>query len=309
VALALEKVKNSMADGVARRDVHPKHHGCLRGTFTVAESVPRRARYGIFSQPGTFHVWARASNAGLLPGAKDDRLPDARGLAIKLLNVPGQKLLPGNEDSPTMDILMVNSPAFVARDIAEYNAQSKQPGFFLTHPSLATVLLKAVSKVVEDPLMETYFSGSAYQLGPNAVKYRMVPCAGQTAQKSTSGPDHLKEALRNHLSAGDGCFEFQVQFHVNEKVTPIEDVAVAWEDGVAPFFPVARLAFVRQQFDAPAQQAFCENLSFNPWRVPQGQRPLGNLNRARKAVYQAVSQYRHQQNHAPMSEPDGDEAF
>ncbi|MEK1942330.1 MAG: hypothetical protein AAAB16_18325, partial [Pseudomonas sp.] len=36
--------------------------------------------------------------------------------------------------------------------------------------------------------------------------------------------------------------------------------------------------------------------SFNPWHALPEHRPLGGINRLRKAVYEAVSAYRHERN-------------
>src|SRR3990167_6824481 len=49
-------------------------------------------RHGVFSQPGkTWQAWVRLSNGNAYP--QFDRARDARGMALKLLDVPGEKLL------------------------------------------------------------------------------------------------------------------------------------------------------------------------------------------------------------------------
>jgi hypothetical protein len=59
---------------------------------------------------------------------------------------------------------------------------------------------------------------------------------------------------------------------------------------------VADVHIPAQQFDTPARNAFCENLSFTPWHAHEDHRPLGGLNRIRKAVYEEIAAYRHAMN-------------
>ena len=51
-----------------------------------------------------------------------------------------------------------------------------------------------------------------------------------------------------------------------------------------------------------------ENLSFTPWHSLPEHRPIGGINRVRKAVYLAVSTLRHRLNQAPRVEPTAVEA-
>ncbi|MEO7071684.1 MAG: hypothetical protein ABI300_01400 [Rhodanobacter sp.] len=54
----------------------------------------------------------------------DDRVPTPRSMAIKLLGVPGARL-PGDDADTTQDFLMVNGPAFNARDAKHFLASLK----------------------------------------------------------------------------------------------------------------------------------------------------------------------------------------
>ena len=99
--------------GEAKRGQHAKHHGCVKATFTIADDIPDDLRRGIFSKQQSFDALIRFSN-----GRKsDDREPDAHGMAIKLLNVPGSKLLEGREtETPTIScwlIMRCSSPGTV----------------------------------------------------------------------------------------------------------------------------------------------------------------------------------------------------
>jgi hypothetical protein len=59
---------------------------------------------------------------------------------------------------------------------------------------------------------------------------------------------------------------------------------------------VAKIIIPQQEFDSEEQQQFCENLSFAPWNALSEHRPIGQLNRIRKEVYEASSKYRHENN-------------
>jgi hypothetical protein len=78
---------------------------------------------------------------------------------------------------------------------------------------------------------------------------------------------------------------------------------VTWSEDDAPFVPVGKIKIPAQTFDSPAQQKFCENLSFTPWHGTKEHRPLGSMNRTRKVVYEATSSARHRLNGARRVEP------
>jgi hypothetical protein len=90
---------------------------------------------------------------------------------------------------------------------------------------------------------------------------------------------------------------------------PIENASVRWPEKLSPYHVVAKLRIPRQRFDSPAQLAFADNLSFNPWHCMPQHRPLGNLNRARRHVYYELSKLRQKMNDHRHIEPTGAERF
>ena len=52
----------------------------------------------------------------------------------------------------------------------------------------------------------------------------------------------------------------------------------------------------------PAKNAFFEDLSFSPAHALAAHRPLGSVNRARLAAYQALAQRRRSENSKPTEE-------
>jgi hypothetical protein len=87
----------------------------------------------------------------------------------------------------------------------------------------------------------------------------------------------------------------------------VEDSRAPWDEGRSAFTPVATIVIPGQDFSSEDRMRFCENLSFTPWHGLPAHRPLGNINRTRKVVYEAVSKFRHEANHAVRKEPSATE--
>ena len=54
------------------------------------------------------------------------------------------------------------------------------------------------------------------------------------------------------------------------------------------------VVYLPQGWSAEERRADCESLFFTPWHGVAELRPLGGINRMRKAVYEASSSFRHQ---------------
>ena len=77
------------APGEKLRALHAKGVAGVRAELIVRDDVPALARVGIFAQPGTYRAYVRFSNGAAVP--QPDSKPDVRGLAVKVLGVPGTK--------------------------------------------------------------------------------------------------------------------------------------------------------------------------------------------------------------------------
>ncbi|MEB0151248.1 catalase, partial [Pseudomonas sp. CCC2.2] len=70
------------------RDAHAKAHGCVKASVQVLDGLDPALRQGVFASPGkTWQAVMRLSNGNAYP--QFDSIRDARGMAIKLLDVPG----------------------------------------------------------------------------------------------------------------------------------------------------------------------------------------------------------------------------
>jgi Dyp-type peroxidase family len=304
-----EKMKRDYGNEPVLRDAHPKMHGCVRALFKVEPGLDPALAVGIFSKPSTYQTWVRFSNAS--GTVSPDRAADLRGVALKLIDVAGTKLLDGAEDAQTHDFLLVSADSFMARDVAQFDglvsAMCTGKGaflkFLLKNPSVALKLYSSFQRHT-NPLTIQYFSIVPYLLGSRAVKYTLKPQhPGDSAVPANAGPDYLRDALKRDLARGSVSFDFMVQLQTRPKRMPIEDASVAWSSRNAPFQKVATLEILRQEFDTASQREFGENLSFNPWRCLPEHRPLGGLSRARRQVYRALSGFRHDRNAAAQEEP------
>lgn len=310
-----------------KRDVHSKTHGLLKATFTVLPNVDPRLRFGLFATPKSYPAWIRFSSGNANP--QPDSEKDARGMAIKIMGVPGTKLLEADGLPPaqTQDFVMMNAQQFFIRNVTEYADFTKylgtgfgeraRYGYFLSGFTLNPMkwhwsdfhfreLMLASNTLKKAPhsLLNTkFYSVSAYTLGPQLnVKYSMKPCGDPPAARvDRDQPNFLREEMKKRLTAGTACFLFMVQLQVAGKNMPVEDTTVKWSEHDSPFIPVARIDIPSQEFES--NNALAENMSFNPWHSLPEHRPIGVMNRLRKAVYLGVERYRRQMNGAQMCEP------
>lgn len=296
------------------RGQHMKGHGCVRATFDVMSDIPDTLRRGIFAEPHSFHAYIRFSNGK----GRDDRQPDAHGMAIKLLGVPGEKLLDDEKHATTQDFVLFDNPVFFIKDVADYVPfmkdfkNLKTPGLtfgkiiaglkLLFSQNYKWKLLRVTgSKTPDSPLRISYWSTTPAKLGDVAVKYRVTPdLAGAPPLQKVDSPDMLRLAMVTQLTGYEARFDFAVQVQTDPVTMPVEDPTVDWG---APFLKIATIRIPPQIFDTLERQAFCENLSFTPWHSLPAHRPLGGINRARKAIYRAISKQRHELNGVLRQEP------
>ncbi len=322
------RLKNG--DGVYRRDAHAKNHGCALADFSVTERLEEPFRQGVFAGR-KYQAWVRFSSGN--EGANSDWKPDARGMAIKVLGVPGTKLLEGEQDAQTQDFLMIDNPVFFIRNVEEYarltkfQGEGSQFGYFFEGKNpfkwrLREFRLGLGILNVDMPLPKAlpateFHSMSAYKLGPrNNVKFMTKPVAckagGDVASRWVSwSRNGLGDDLRDSLKADAACFDLMMQMQVPGKNMPVEDTTVRWSRNDSPFVTVARVELKKQDIKPQMDNGFCENLSFTPWHALPEHRPVGGLNRVRKAVYQNISRYRRCMNGMFYGEPlnDGSPKF
>ncbi len=297
------------------RDAHAKAHGCLKAEVQVLPELPGELRQGVFSEPGkTWQATMRLSNGNAYP--QFDSIRDARGMAIKLLDVPGKQLLSDRQGRGEQDFVMFSHPNFFVSNVAEYRqnvaaqADGKKMMAFFPGRDPRTwqvrhlfIALATLAPAPSSPTQTTYFSVSPYKFGEANAKFRVMPDPDNCPvynlpEQNRKLPNFLRNALNQQLSADrvPACFALQIQQQDANKYMPIEDTSIEWSESDAPFETVARIKVPAQDFDTPALNLQCDNQSFNPWFGVEAHRPIGGINRLRKAVYEAISDYRHRRN-------------
>jgi catalase len=297
------------------RDAHAKAHGCVKVEVQVLPELPGELRQGVFSEPGkTWQATMRLSNGNAYP--QFDSIRDARGMAIKLFDVPGTQLLSDRQGRSEQDFVMFSHPNFFVSNVAEYRqnvaaqADGKKMMAFFPGRDPRTwqvrhlfIALATLAPAPSSPTQTTYFSVSPYKFGEANAKFRVMSdpdsCpAYNLPEQNRKLPNFLRNALNQQLSTDrvPACFALQIQRQDANKYMPIEDTSIEWRESDAPFETVARIKVPAQDFDTPALNLQCDNQSFNPWFGIEAHRPIGGINRLRKAVYEAVSDYRHRRN-------------
>lgn len=319
IALMRGQMIKNYTGGRMLRDVHAKAHGCVNAEFIVRSDLPDELRVGVFAEPKTFQAVVRFSSTGALApigGTGKDITLDARGMSVKLLGVPGEKILEDDRYATTQDFLMFTPNRFFAPDPQSFLDLTTAlttnwlvfGWYLLTHFSMALALAGSLKKIPN--LLELqYFSAVPYQFGSKAVKFSAKPVLQRKSEmpRRPVSDNYLRERLQEQLAQETVSFDFMIQFQKDPYAMPIEDGLIAWSEEVSPFLKVATVKILRQSFDSPEQMVCCDNLSFTPWHSLPEHRPLGSLSRARRLVYQEISRFRHERNDAPREEPTGDD--
>jgi hypothetical protein len=256
-----------------------------------------------FAQPNAVYRTAvRFSNAE--GTRRPDAEPDLRGAALRIFATERQQL----------DLLMTNWPVSHARNARQFVAfavalaggrLSKAFGvvrLLLRFGPRETVRMlwnvwRGRHQKVRSIATQTYWSRGAIRWGDLAVRYLLRPLPGTPCgpRPARDDPDYLSTEIARRLADGDVRFQLCIQRFKDPEATPIEDTAVRWSERAAPPEPVAVLTIGRRAVDGAAAEATAravDAMAFNPWNTTNRFRPLGNLNRARKAAYDASAAQR-----------------
>src|SRR5262249_37238564 len=222
---------------------------------------------------------------------------------------------------------MINNPNFFVDDLPRYKDTLEK---FLNAPNFIQKLLcvrklrgieiwlalRSSLKLIPNPLLTQYWSTTPYRLGPHlAIKFTVKPklSTEETGIRRWRGffscGFSLKQQLETRLGSRDARFDFYIQRFKDLTSTPIEDSKAEWTEQVAPLEHVATITIPAGQVMSYERDVFCENLSFSPWHCLPEHKPLGAVNRVRKAVYLAISRLRRELNAAAPFEPIGTETF
>lgn len=302
-----QQVVDSRPKTPARRAVFLKPHGCAQATFEVADDLPAKYKVGLFATPGKHRAWTRISS-DTTPTTKDQK-NNTIGLAVKVLDVPGAKILQGEETFTTHDFLLQNINVFFADTAAQFLEversffDSTSDAYLKAHPRTDQIL-KDMAKPVENVLGSRYWSTTTYRFGDkDYAKYTAKPCTSVAPEAIPSDDaTYLRTRLVRDLRDHEACFEFQVQLRVPElaKDMPLDAATVEWDEQKSVPQTVAKITLAKQDIDSNAQ---CEDMSFTAWHALPEHRPVGSINKARGIVYKHLADERRSRNNVPLTEP------
>jgi uncharacterized membrane protein len=298
------------------RGQHAKGTGAVRAKFIIENERPAETRFGVFAETREYDAIVRFSNG--VGRIAPDFDKDARGMAIKVLNVEGPRALKKEADSSTQDFVMINFPTFAFSNARQYAAFTVLKRFFIgfigpAGNQVSQLLFfipwhlrqfwsvgRKIKRVSESVLAERYWSMSPYRLGPRAIKFMVRPqetilSTGKSVTPGDRLADFLSHDLVEYLRARDARFDFLVQFQTDPALMPIEDPTVIWSELDSMPVKVATLIIEKNAASSAEDSEFwnsVERMSFNPWHSLTAHEPLGGINRLRKGVYQANAKRR-----------------
>lgn len=250
-SIKIEDKNNSLhpPGPIARRDAHPKAHGCVDAKFKILKVEPQLTsilQKGVFSNPDQeFDATIRFSNGNGNPNRHDAR-GDGRGMAVKVHGVSGARLTNGDDGATdTQDFVMINHPLFFVNDPEHYvpivkgiaedtvEAKARLAKILIGNPRETKVIAEITSIHILNPLFEQYWSEVPYQIGTKssgakAVKFSSFPVNCKTGvalpivrpkffevpKLLTKDFNYLRNEMINTLKP-DGknsvCYDFAIQ--------------------------------------------------------------------------------------------------
>ena len=312
----------------AVRDAHAKSHGILTGELVISGGLPAYLQQGIFARPAVYPVVVRLSSA---PGdIHSDTIPAPRGMAIKVLGVKGERLLP-EDAGGNQDFLLVNIPVLSFGTIQAYRQlvdllekNARNPAFLQRALAGAArgiesaaeaigltpgATLRGLARDNAHLLGETYHSMAALRFGDHVAKISAAPSSANVRAlvgKEVGPVDDgtMRNLVVEHFRTAGAEYQLRAQLCTDLAAMPVEDASVLWPDDLSPHQPIATLRFPPQDAYSPSRRVYGDDvLSFNPWHGIQEHRPLGSIMRVRIAAYERSSARRHMLNAQPRVEP------
>ena len=263
----------------------------------------------------------------------DDAVSLPRGMAIKVLDVDGERL-PG-ADGTAQDFVLVNGPVFQAPTADKFLGNLKLLAKTTDHAEGAKVALSAVlrgfnkaltavgieSPKVQslggapqtEPLGETFFSTVPFRYGDYIAKFSVRPVAPE------------QTALTGKEIATDGDYDairHRVQDEAGRVRHGVGILRAAGARSAKSSRSRTRRSSGRRRtrrssgsaiIHAAAQDSWApdavdeveDHLRFSVWTGLAAHQPLGNINRARKSTYDNSAGFRERFNGCPIHEPGG----
>lgn len=302
-------LKKKYGNEPPKRIFHTKTIGLVKATIQVVADLPPELQIGLFKVPKTYDAWIRFTNAH--SDFSPDKERQIRGMAIKVLNVPGSSSADNYNETRTHDILLSTSPNFApgtgalllsAVKFLLGNCFEKFVSIIrisLSFP-LGAIAFKRSFVITPNVLEEMYYSGTPYLFGEKkAIKWHVKPLKTITSvMPGNPDEDFLRERFIKDLQIGtkeEIAFALFVQLQKDQVTEPIDDATVTWK---TPFYQVATITIPKQDINTNEIREMEEAISFCPGNAIPEHAPLGSVNLVRKKVYEQLAKERklHQQS-------------
>jgi hypothetical protein len=314
------------------RDAHAKGLAFLHGSLEVYDGLDQEYRQGLFAEPKKkYDIIARlSSTAGAI---RTDQARGIRGLGIKVIRVDGDRALP-DDTRKNHDFVLVTHREFPFKDAQAYLKRGMRLARLLVHlPDPALILAGDVLSRIQ-PILRvfgqslpaslllftepnvhilgmTFFSSAPFRYGDYVAKWCVAPLSKSVTQfegqlvPSDAGPDAFRDMVASFFRTNSAGYEFRVQLLTDPIKMPIEDATVEWPEKDSPYVGVAKITFPDQNTYSAKRRAFADDeLEFNPWHGLAAHRPLGSINRLKRLVYEASTDFRHRANRLARREPE-----
>jgi hypothetical protein len=293
--------------GEAFRGVHAKCHGIIVGELRVIDSPAPQYAQGMFAAAGRYPVVIRLSS---IPGdVLDDEVSVPRGLALKVIGVPGERVT-GSEEDVTQDFVLANGPSFAKPEPKAFLSTLKLLAATTDRvPKLKKILsavMRGSEKLLESVglqsataltlggypetniLGDEFYSQAPILYGQYMAKVRLVPGSAElralsNAKLDLSGkPNGIRDAVISHFQNQSACWELQVQLCTDLHKMPIEDASSPWPEELSPYVTVAVVEAPPQDVWSDSRRGADAELAFSPWHALAAHRPLGGVMRVRR---------------------------
>ena len=320
----------------AYRPVHAKSHGVVVGTMEVLGDLPEELAQGMFVPGASYPVVMRFStNPGDMLA---DNVSSPRGLALKVLNVPGEQTA-ANAGATTQDFVCINANAFGAPDPAGFLKQIKlfddnldtsegvkhavsvaarAANSVLKVVHLPSATLEGIGAAAVHPLGESFSTVAPLRYGAYVAKIGFAPGSENLKELTGKGIDldedynALQLQIKRFFHKESAVWDVKVQLALQaepgaeekDKDFPIEKADTPWPEEKSPWRTVARITIAAQDSYSDARQLFVdEQMSFSPWHALAAHQPLGGIMRSRLKAYEEARKYRAQRNGREITEP------
>ena len=327
---AMGQITRTMAEHYrhAYRPVHAKSHAILKARMEVMPQLPPELAQGIFAERESYDAVMRFStNPGDLLA---DNVSSPRGLAVKVMNVPGERL--PTDVAQNQDFVCIDADVFPVAGPEAFLKQLKGLEKTLTAPEGVKHAVSLGARLVNEglraahvhvgaldnigypsfhPLGETYTTVVPARFGTYVAKIAFTPASQSLKDLEGKhidlgeGYNPLRDAFREFFASGTAVWDVQAQLALaDEKHFPIEKADARWPPDQSPWRTVAKLTAAPQESYSDERQVFVdEQVNFNPWHAVTEHRPLGGLMRSRKRAYEDAQAYRSKRNAKERIEP------